>query len=317
MAADIQREEARGAKGCDEGQPRLHENLSGASRRAPRREDGLVAPAGPLDVGHEALGAPCAQAAQPAVRGGFRGDMQEQQAKVAAMTDICRKYAAVYIDQADVEHGMPPRRRKRVGRTCRHGPTPSRPLVMDLVVGSDEPRVPEHPQVLVEHCDGRSTVEGIRCHGSTSGHAGDPPKERAAEVALVQRFHPKGGHVGTSRAQTRGRRDKRRVEASKRSDLSGRAQCKRAADVSKVNADRRDAGGGENDRGSSPEESAAVGSKGCLRPVHFDCFIDSMPRGSGRWAAHVRRRGRPQPRAQAARRQLSARHGRIANLAAR
>eukprot|EP00964_Phaeocystis_antarctica_P066830 scaffold40434_cov69-Phaeocystis_antarctica.AAC.2 len=77
VAADIQRVEARDAKGCDDGQPRLDEDLSGASRRASRREDGLVAPTGPLHVGHEALGAPRAQAPQPAVRGGFRGDMQE------------------------------------------------------------------------------------------------------------------------------------------------------------------------------------------------------------------------------------------------
>eukprot|EP00964_Phaeocystis_antarctica_P066829 scaffold40434_cov69-Phaeocystis_antarctica.AAC.1 len=196
---------------------------------------------------------------------------------------------------------MPPRGREGVCRTCRNGPTPTRTFVADLIVRSNEPRVPEDTQTLIEHCDGRHAEEGIRWHGSSCGF--DLPKERAAAVALVQCLHAKGGHVGAPRAQTGGRRNKRRVEASKRPDLSGRAQYERAADVSKVNADRRD-GSRENDWAGSPKESSAVGSKGCLRAVHLRRVIDSVPRGRvaagrGRCAAHSaaprRRRARAIP----------------------
>eukprot|EP00964_Phaeocystis_antarctica_P030637 scaffold17319_cov99-Phaeocystis_antarctica.AAC.4 len=226
VAGHIQQEETRDSKRCDEGQPRLHEYLRGAIRRASRREDSLVAPAGPLHVGHEALGAPCAQPPQPAVRGGFSG-------------------------QADIVHGVPPRGWKGVCRTRRNGPTPMRTFVADLVVRSDEPRVPEYMQALIKYYDGRAAEEGIRGHGSSSGD--DFPKERAAAVALVQCFHSQGGDVSTPRAQTRGCRNKRRVEGSKRFNLSGRAQCKWSADVSKLNTDTRGCSH-EDDWGDSSDE---------------------------------------------------------------
>ena len=194
-------------------------------------------PRGPFHVGHEALGAPCAQPPQPAVRSGFSGQVHEQQPKVAPVTDIRRKYVTVHIDQADIVYGVPPRGRKSVCRTRRNGPTPMRTFVTDLVVRSDEPRVPKDMQALVEYYDGCAAEESICGHGSPSGD--DFPKERATAVALVQCFHSQGGDVSTPRAQTGGCRNKRRVKASKRVNLSGRAQCKRAADVSKLNADGR------------------------------------------------------------------------------
>jgi|TARA_B100000768_G_scaffold178038_1_gene193155 hypothetical protein len=106
-------------------------------------------------------------------------------------------------------------------------------------------------QALIKYYDGRAAEEGIRGHRSSSGD--DIPKERAAAVALVQCFHSQGGDVSTPRAQTSGGRNKRRVEASKRFDLSGRAQCKRAADVPELNADRR-GWSHEDDWGDSSDE---------------------------------------------------------------
>ena len=199
------------AKGGDQTGPRLHHELERSRRRPPGAEERLVAPSRPGWLRRQLLALPGSERPESAVGRLLGGEQHMRDHKWAA---VVRAHGggedvAVPIEEAHVEDGLAPRRRKGVGSAIRHHPMVRHPAVgsaRDLVLWSvEEPRAANHAILRVQ-----------RHHGSAREVVGATTRlwqvEWAACVALVQGVDTHRRHPCAPRAEPRRRAHERWVE---------------------------------------------------------------------------------------------------------
>ena len=172
----------------------------------------------------------------------------------------------IHADNANVVHGLGPRRWEAVRGAHGYEPSARRRLWVDLKLRRvEEPRPPQQVQPLIE--DGNCGALEPCIGGSDLWHVRFDFEQRARIMALVQRIHTQSGDVCATWAEAWRRRRKRWIENAHLSRARGRPETRWAADGAEVDVKerRRTAIQLEHQRSLPSQVHADVGARERLR----------------------------------------------------